>query len=358
MDETREWDEAMTLALELARRSPTPDPNPRVGCVIISDGQVVGRGWHHGAGTPHAEVEALRDAGGRARGATAAVTLEPCNHTGRTGPCAQALVDAGICRVVVAQTDPNPLAAGGARTLRQAGVDVVTGVLADEAEALNADWTFCQVHRRPRVVWKYAASLDGRSAAADGTSQWITGEQARHAVQLGRARCGAIIVGTGTALADNPRLTVRLPGVTRQPLRVVVGMRDLPAGCHLLDDSAETLHLRTHDPAEVLDLLWRRGVNRAWLEGGPRLAGAFLAAGLVDEVVAHLAPVVLGAGRPALVDPTVATLAQAHRFVIDEVTTLGPDIQVLARPTPDGTLDQPSTTNPPGAARQHPDTQK
>ncbi|MGK2310558.1 bifunctional diaminohydroxyphosphoribosylaminopyrimidine deaminase/5-amino-6-(5-phosphoribosylamino)uracil reductase RibD [Cutibacterium sp. V947] len=324
------WDDAMTLALNLAANSPCPDPNPRVGCVIVTDRQVVGQGWHHGAGTPHAEVEALRQAGDAARGATAVVTLEPCNHTGRTGPCSRALCEAGVSRVVIAQSDPNPVATGGEQFLRANGVEVVTGVLSESAMALNADWTFSQTHRRPRVCWKYAATLDGRSAAPDGTSQWITGEQARHQVHIGRSRCGAIVVGAGTALADDPRLTARLPEVTRQPLRVVVGMRDLPAGCHLHDDSAETLQIRSHDPAEVLDVLWHRGIHRVWLEGGPCLAGAFLAADLVDEVVAHIAPTVLGGGRAAVTDPSVNTLALAHHFVIDDVCRLGPDIQISA----------------------------
>lgn len=324
------WDDAMTLALNLATNSPCPNPNPRVGCVIVADGQVVGQGWHHGAGTSHAEVEALHQAGDAARGATAVVTLEPCNHTGRTGPCSHALREAGVSRVVIAQSDPNPVAVGGEQFLRTNGVEVVTGVLSEAAMALNADWTFSQIHRRPRVCWKYAATLDGRSAAPDGTSQWITGEEARHQVQIGRSRCGAIVVGTGTALADDPRLTVRLSEVTCQPLRVVVGMRDLPAGCHLHDDSAETLQIRSHDPVEVLDVLWQRGIHRVWLEGGPRLAGAFLAAGLVDEVVAHIAPTVLGDGRAAVIDPTVTTLTLAHHFVIDDVRRLGPDIQIHA----------------------------
>lgn len=324
------WDDAMTLALSLATNSPCPDPNPRVGCVIVADGQVVGQGWHHGAGTSHAEVEALHQAGDAARGATAVVTLEPCNHTGRTGPCSHALREAGVSRVVIAQSDPNPVAVGGEQFLRTNGVEVVTGVLSEAAMALNADWTFSQIHRRPRVCWKYAATLDGRSAAPDGTSQWITGEEARHQVQIGRSRCGAIVVGTGTALADDPRLTVRLSEVTCQPLRVVVGMRDLPAGCHLHDDSAETLQIRSHDPVEVLDVLWQRGIHRVWLEGGPRLAGAFLAAGLVDEVIAHIAPTVLGDGRAAVIDPTVTTLTLAHHFVIDDVRRLGPDIQIHA----------------------------
>lgn len=324
------WDDAMTLALNLATNSPCPDPNPRVGCVIVADGQVVGQGWHHGAGTSHAEVEALHQAGDAARGATAVVTLEPCNHTGRTGPCSHALREARVSRVVIAQSDPNPVAVGGEQFLRTNGVEVVTGVLSEAAMALNADWTFSQIHRRPRVCWKYAATLDGRSAAPDGTSQWITGEEARHQVQIGRSRCGAIVVGTGTALADDPRLTVRLSEVTCQPLRVVVGMRDLPAGCHLHDDSAETLQIRSHDPVEVLDVLWQRGIHRVWLEGGPRLAGAFLAAGLVDEVIAHIAPTVLGDGRAAVIDPTVTTLTLAHHFVIDDVRRLGPDIQIHA----------------------------
>lgn len=324
------WGDAMTLALNLAANSPCPDPNPRVGCVIVADGQVVGQGWHHGAGTSHAEVEALHQAGDAARGATAVVTLEPCNHTGRTGPCSHALREAGVSRVVIAQSDPNPVAVGGEQFLRTNGVEVITGVLSEAAMALNADWTFSQIHRRPRVCWKYAATLDGRSAAPDGTSQWITGEEARHQVQIGRSRCGAIVVGTGTALADDPRLTVLLSEATCQPLRVVVGMRDLPAGCHLHDDSAETLQIRSHDPVEVLDVLWHRGIHRVWLEGGPRLAGAFLAAGLVDEVVAHIAPTVLGDGRAAVIDPTVTTLTLAHHFVIDDVCRLGPDIQIRA----------------------------
>ncbi|MSS46009.1 bifunctional diaminohydroxyphosphoribosylaminopyrimidine deaminase/5-amino-6-(5-phosphoribosylamino)uracil reductase RibD [Cutibacterium sp. WCA-380-WT-3A] len=324
------WDDAMTLALTMAAHSPWPDPNPRVGCVIIAEGRVVGQGWHRGAGTPHAEVEALHQAGSEARGATAVVTLEPCNHTGRTGPCSHALLDAGIARVVIAQSDPNPVASGGEQWLRAHGVEVVTGVLRTKATALNADWTFSQIHRRPRVCWKYAASLDGRSAASDGTSQWITGEQARHQVQLGRSQCGAIVVGTGTALADNPRLTVRLPGLTRQPLRVVVGLRDLPADYHLRDGSAPTLCIRSHDPMEVLDQLWHRGIHRVWLEGGAHLAGAFLAAGMVDEVLAYIAPMVLGDGAAAAMDPTVTTLSQAHHFVIDDVAQLGPDIQIHA----------------------------
>lgn len=328
------WNRAMERALELAGRSPLPDPNPRVGCVLVDDsGRVVGRGWHHGAGTPHAEIEALRSVGGPLpKGVTAVVTLEPCNHTGRTGPCSQALIAAGVSRVVIGLADPNPLAAGGAQTLRRAGAEVIEGVLADRSAALNEDWLFAVRHGRPKVVWKYAATLDGRSAAADGTSRWITSEAARRQVHRERARCAAVMVGTGTVLADDPNLTVRGVEVAQQPLRVVVGRSEIPAGRHVLDDRAPTLLIREHHPAAVLSALDERGIHRVWLEGGPHLAGAFWAAGLVDEVVAHLAPALLGAGPAALQDAGVGTIAGAHRLVIDEVSMLGPDIQVRAHP--------------------------
>jgi diaminohydroxyphosphoribosylaminopyrimidine deaminase/5-amino-6-(5-phosphoribosylamino)uracil reductase len=184
------------------------------------------------------------------------------------------------------------------------------------------------------VVWKYAASLDGRSAAADGTSRWITSSQARVRTHRGRALCGAVMVGTGTALADDPRLTVRGVPVPRQPLRVVVGDRPLPPGCHLLDDSAPTVRIAGHDPAEALAELHRRGVHRVWLEGGPRLAGAFWKAGLIDEVIAQIAPILLGSGPTSLADAGVATLAGAHRLIIDEVSMVGPDVEIRAHPRP------------------------
>lgn len=323
----------MERALELAVRGPAPDPNPRVGCVLVDDhGLIVGQGWHHGAGTPHAEIEALRSLSRPAAGLTAVVTLEPCNHTGRTGPCARALIEAGIARVVIGQTDPNPVAAGGAAALEEAGIQVIRGLLEDQAVALNEDWLFAVRHGRPKVVWKYAATLDGRSAAADGTSRWITSPQARVQVHRERARCAAVMVGTGTALADDPRLTVRGVDVPRQPLRVVVGLRELPVGAQLRSEEAPTVLLREHDPAAVLAELDRRGIRRVWLEGGPTLAGAFWRAGLVDEVVAHLAPALLGDGAPALIGAGVSTIGEAHRLVIDEVSMIGPDICVRARP--------------------------
>lgn len=329
---------AMRLALRAAGRGPAVDPNPRVGAVILDDqGDVAGIGHHRGSGTPHAEVAALAAAGDRARGGTAYVTLEPCDHVGRTGPCSRALVEAGIARVVYAQPDPNPAAAGGANTLRGSGIAVEEGLFAADARALNVTWTRAMELGRPVITWKYAATLDGRSAAADGTSQWITGAPARADVHERRAGCGAIVVGTGTALADDPRLTVRDAGGNlrgRQPLRVVVGLRDLPADAHLRDEQAPTLQLRTRDPHAVVAALHERGIRHAWLEGGPTLAAAFLRAGLVDEVLAYLAPVLLGAGPAAVADLGVATLADAHRLELVDAHSVGGDVRLTLRPGP------------------------
>jgi diaminohydroxyphosphoribosylaminopyrimidine deaminase/5-amino-6-(5-phosphoribosylamino)uracil reductase len=306
-----------------------------VGCVLLAtDGTVVAEGFHRGAGTPHAEADALARAGVGARGATAVVTLEPCNHTGRTGPCAQALVDAGVVRVVFAQADPNPVAAGGASALRAAGVDVVGGILAGEAEALNATWTFAMTHGRPFVTWKAAATLDGRIAAADGTSRWITGAEARADVHHLRAAVDAVVVGTGTVLADDPHLAVRRDGTTtsgHQPLRVVVGLRDIPDGARVLDDAAPTVHLRTHDPVEALAALRDWDVQHVLLEGGPTLAAAFVRAGLVDAVRWYVAPALLGAGAPALADAGMSTLADALRLHLTDVALVGDDVRIDAR---------------------------
>ena len=322
-------------AVDLAHSSPLVDPNPRVGCVITdAGGDVVGEGFHQGAGTPHAEVEALRAAGDAARGGTAYVSLEPCNHTGRTGPCSLALIEGGVARVVYALADPNPAASGGGDRLRAAGVDAVELPL-PEAVEVTRTWAFAQRHDRAYLTWKFAATLDGRSAAADGTSQWITGPEARADVHRLRAACGAIIVGTGTAVADDPRLTVRRPDGTllaRQPLRVVVGRRSLPAGAHLFDGSAPTVQLDL-DPAGVLRDLAARGVHHAWLEGGPTLAASFLRAGLVDEIVAYIAPALLGAGSPAVSDFGVATIADISRWNPTDLARVGDDVRLtLTRP--------------------------
>jgi diaminohydroxyphosphoribosylaminopyrimidine deaminase/5-amino-6-(5-phosphoribosylamino)uracil reductase len=327
---------AMRRALERALRGPAVDPNPRVGCVVLdADGDVVGEGWHAGAGTPHAEIEALCQAGPRA--ATALVTLEPCGHTGRTGPCTDALIRAGVRRVVHASADPNPAAAGGAAALRAAGIDVEGGVLAAEADALNRYWLAAMALGRPFVTWKTATTLDGRTSAADGSSRWITSEPARSDVHRRRAQAGAVVVGTGTVLADDPHLTVRddagQPAAV-QPLRVVVGCRDLPQRARVLDDAAHTLHLRTRDPHAVLAALHAREIRHVWLEGGARLAAGFVAAGLVDEAVTYLAPALLGAGAPTVGDLGVRTIADAVRFDLREVVRVGDDVRILSRPRP------------------------
>lgn len=324
----------MRRALELAAHGPVADPNPRVGAVIADrSGTVVGEGFHEGAGTPHAEVVALDRAGRGARGGTAVVTLEPCDHRGLTGPCTQALIDAGVVRVVYAQTDPNPRAGGGAHTLARAGIDVRGGVLTQEAEKLNEAWAFAFAHGRPLVSWKFAATLDGRSAATDASSRWITGAEARADVHDRRAQCDAIVIGTGTVLADDPQLTVRHPDGSlrdRQPLRVVVGQRAIPVGARVLDGAAPTLHLTERDPALVLKLLAEQEIHHIWLEGGPRLAAAFVRAGLVDEVVAYLAPALLGAGAMAVGDLGITSMDQIRRLVPREVSTLGMDIRIIA----------------------------
>lgn len=324
----------MRRALELAVEGLAGDANPRVGCVIAdAAGQVVGEGWHRGAGTPHAEVDALGHAGRRARGGTAYVTLEPCNHTGRTQPCTAALYAAGLARVVYAQSDPNPVASGGGAELRERGIEVTGGVLADEAQALNRTWTHLVTTGRPWVTWKLAATLDGRSAAADGTSQWITGEAARADVHRLRAECGAILVGTGTALVDDPQLTARRPDGSlypHQPLRVVMGERDLPATARVLDDAAPTWHLRTRDPKTVLRAVAEAEVHHLWLEGGPTVAAAFLSAGLVDEVVAYVAPVLLGRGRQAVTDLGITTIDAALRLRPTDITLIGDDVRITA----------------------------
>lgn len=343
---------AMDRALALAARGPADDANPRVGCVLLAaDGTTLGEGWHRGTGTPHAEVAAITDARAQeneTHGATAVVTLEPCAHTGRTGPCTRALRDAGIARVVYALADPGASSGGGARELASAGVDVVRGPGEEQSRELVAGW-YARAARAPEqaptpergpvhLVLKTATSLDGKVAAADGTSQWITGEASRAHAHTVRARTDAIIVGTGTVLADDPSLTAR-PGpaaqpdsaARTQPLRVVVGRRDIPEDATVRGSDGKFLHLRTHEPQEVHAALAARGVGHAVLEGGPGLATAFLRAGLVDEIHAYLAPLHLGeSGRSALADLGIATLAAAPRWRTEDVQRLGEDVLLIA----------------------------
>jgi len=361
----------MAHALRLAERGLySTQPNPRVGCVIAHGGQVVGSGWHQRAGGPHAEVFALREAGERARGATAYVTLEPCAHHGRTPPCADALVAAGVARVVIAAEDPFPQVAGrGIGKLRAAGIAVDTGLLRDQARELNIGF-FSRIERgRPFVRVKLAMSLDGRTALADGRSKWITGEAARADVQRWRARSSAILTGSGTVLADNPRLTVRLvppvPGsdgaavdaAACKPVRVILDSQlRTPAGSHVLDDDAPTLlvhaadaavpvHLRTVDRASLpgkvagLDLhavlaeLARRDINEVHVEAGPTLCGALLAAGLADELLLYVAPVLLGdTARPLLQLPPLASMAGRWNLHVKDQRMVGADLRLRLRP--------------------------
>ncbi|MBA8823553.1 diaminohydroxyphosphoribosylaminopyrimidine deaminase/5-amino-6-(5-phosphoribosylamino)uracil reductase [Saccharopolyspora lacisalsi] len=315
----------------------TTSPNPPVGCVILdSAGEVAGVGATRPPGGDHAEVVALRTAGERAAGGTAVVTLEPCAHTGRTGPCAVALRDAGVARVVYAVADPNPPASGGAEILRAAGVEVEGGLLEEEVVAgpLRA-WSHFARTGRPHVTWKYAATLDGRSAAADGTSRWISSPESRDEVHALRRHCDAIVAGTGTVAADDPHLTARDPDgapAAHQPLRVVVGDRALPEGARVLDAAAETLRLPGGDVDAALAALAARGVVDVLLEGGPSLAGAFWAAGRVDRVLAYVAPTLLGSGPAALADAGVSSLSQAWRLDIEQTTMSGTDIRISAVP--------------------------
>lgn len=304
-------------------------PNPPVGAVILDvDGAVAGIGHTSAPGGAHAEVNALAQAGSRAAGGTAVVTLEPCNHTGRTGPCTEALIAAGVREVAYAVADPNPLASGGHRRLEDAGVLVQGGVRAGEVSSGPLrEWLFRQKHGRPMVTAKFAASIDGRIAAPDGTSQWITGDVARGRVHDERAQLDAIIVGTGTVLTDDPTLTARNPdGSLRrhQPMRVVVGLSEIPPQARIFNADARTLQVRDRDPNRVLAALG--DLANVQIEGGSRLLGAFFAAGLVDRVQAYIAPLVIGGGASAVVDETVQTLTQGHRFVTQSAETLGDDV--------------------------------
>lgn len=314
----------MRAALELAADvRGAVGPNPRVGSVIVdAQGRVVGAGAHMGTGTPHAEVMALAAAGDRARGGIAYITLEPCNHHGRTPPCTDALIAAGLARVVYAVADPTP-AAGGAQALRTAGIEVEQLAL-PESDAFLTPWLFAVTHARPFVTYKVASSLDGKVAAADGTSKWITDEAAREwaHVQL-RAQVDAIAVGSGTLRADAPRLTVRGLDVVKQPSRYVLGQA-----------RAEGFtNIPGHDPGAALQSMYADGVRHLLLEGGPTVGAAFLTAGLVDELAWFYAPILLGAGTPAVAGLGVGTLDQAQRWHVVETRQIGTDVLVRMRRT-------------------------
>ncbi len=349
----------MARALRLAGRGLyTTQPNPRVGCVIAHGEAVVGEGWHQRAGEPHAEVFALHAAGARTRGATAYVTLEPCSHFGRTPPCADALIAAGITRVVAASGDSNPQVAGdGFAKLRAAGIRVESGLLREAARELNRGF-FARIERgRPWLRVKLAMSLDGRTALANSESKWITGEAARADVQRWRARSSAILTGSGTVLADNPRLTARAEK-TFAPLRVVLDRQlRTPRNANVLDESAPTLIFhapdaqlgddrfekvelaalaldaqRQLDLGKALELLAQRGMNEVQVEAGPTLSGSLLQSGFVDELLLYIAPILLGdKGRPLLALPDLEQMAQARRLRIVDQRSVGDDLRMLYR---------------------------
>ena len=360
----------MARALELARRGRfTTMPNPNVGCVIVRDGEVVGEGWHQRAGEPHAEVYALRMAGEKARGATAYVTLEPCSHHGRTPPCCDALIAAGVTRVVAAMQDPNPQVAGrGLHRLHQAGIDVSHGLMMQEAEALNRGFLKRMRTGFPWIQLKLGASLDGRTAMASGESQWITSEAARRDVQRLRAQSAAILSSSATVLADDPSLTVRWSELNtdsqalvdeqqlRQPVRVIIDSQNRVTPQHrLISQPGETWLMRhqpdqQHWPASVtqiavplreqhLDrvammmLLGQRQINSVWVEAGASLAGALLQAGLVDELIVYLAPKLLGhEGRGLCQLPGLSQLADAPAFRFSDVRQVGDDLRLTLTP--------------------------
>jgi diaminohydroxyphosphoribosylaminopyrimidine deaminase/5-amino-6-(5-phosphoribosylamino)uracil reductase len=353
----------MRRALELAARGLyTTDPNPRVGCVLVRDGRVLGEGWHQRAGEAHAEVNALRAAGEAAQGATAYVTLEPCAHTGRTPPCVQALIGARVSRVVYATGDPNPLVNGaGVAALRAAGIDTVGEVLAAEARALNPGFFKRMRSGLPWVRVKLGASLDGRTALANGASRWITGAAARQDAQRFRARSSVVLSGSGTVLADDPALNVRIEGATRQPLRAVLDSAlRVPPQARMFDREGPALVFTASTDVARRAELERRGVrvesiartlqggleleavlrrlaeleaNEIWVEAGARLAGALLRARLVDEFIVYLAPSLLGPTARALVElPEISQLEQRMRLEFTECKPVGPDLRLTAVP--------------------------
>ncbi|MEB4592910.1 bifunctional diaminohydroxyphosphoribosylaminopyrimidine deaminase/5-amino-6-(5-phosphoribosylamino)uracil reductase RibD [Candidatus Thiothrix sp. Deng01] len=355
----------MARALQLARRGLyTTQPNPRVGCVIVRDGRIVGEGWHERAGEPHAEVHALRMAGAMASGATVYVTLEPCSHYGRTPPCANALAQAGVKRVVAAMVDPNPLVAGkGLQLLREAGVETVSGLLEQEARALNPGFISLMGRRRPFIRLKMAMSLDGRTAMASGESVWITGEAARRDVQFLRAQAGAILTGIDTVLHDDPSLNVRLTaaelgiaGEVRQPLRVVLDSKlRFPLTAKLLDLPGQTCICTCNHDAdkiarleqagavvrrfeggrlqlpEVMAALAADGVAEVHAETGATLAGALVGQGLADELVIYMAPHLMGSNaRPLFNLPHITRMQERVPLTIRDIRAVGGDWRIIA----------------------------
>lgn len=336
----RHLESAMQRSLELALLGPAWGVNPQVGAVILDrEGRIVAEGYHKGSGTPHAEVMAIEDLKRSipypfAPGYTAVVTLEPCNHFGKTGPCAQALIDAGISRVVFPIKDPGNESAGGAQRLRDSGVEVIEGVLRDKAKEQNRVWLTSKQLGRPYVTLKWASSLDGRIAATDGSSKWISGEESRRDAHLLRRDVDAILVGTGTVIADDPELTARDQSgnyFDHQPLRVVMGERELPSDKRVFNEKAETIQIRARNPQVVIQELNNRQVKHLLVEGGSKIASEFIRNNLVDEFIIYLAPVLLGGPRLAINDLGIPSMAEAINLRITEQKLLGEDLFIRAR---------------------------
>jgi len=306
-------------------------PNPNVAAAIYSfEGTLIAEGAHNRSISPdHAEVVAIKKAGAAARGATIVVSLEPCNHTGTTGPCVDAIIEAGITKVIYAVKDPNPIAAGGAERLKSAGIEVEY-IESKQLRATQGAWLHRIATGRPYFIWKVAASLDGRIAASDGTSQWITSPESREDVQYLRAQSDAILIGTGTALADNPTLRPRIEGAT-SPIRIVMGVRDVPAEFNLNDGKSQTVFLKSHSIEVLLKALDYLPVNQVLVEAGPELGSALFAAGVIDEVILYQAPILLGAGKSWLEDIGVTTIKNAYALSAPSVTMCGPDFKFRYR---------------------------
>ena len=302
--------------------------NPIVGAVVVGiDGAIIGEGFHKSG--PHAEVVALEQAADLANGATLYVTLEPCNHQGKTGPCTEAIIKAGIAKVVYAVRDPNPLASGGAKALEAAGIEVIFNNV-PEISNCNRAWLHKVKTNRPYFVWKIATTLDGRTAAIDGSSKWITCEESRAEVSKLRSESSAILIGTATALADNPNLIPRGLETTRQsnPVRIVMGLREIPSEFNLHNDAAQTVFLRTHDFAELLKLCAERDFNQVFVESGSELGTALLKAGFIDELVIFQAASLLGSGQSFVGDLGATKISEKVDFVIKAVAQLGNDLKI------------------------------
>ncbi len=336
----RHLESAMQRSLELALLGPAWGVNPHVGAVIFDqEGRIIAEGYHKGSGTAHAEVMAIEDLRRSipypfAPGYTAVVTLEPCNHFGKTGPCAQALIDAGISRVVFPIKDPGNESAGGAQRLRDSGVEVIEGVLRDKAKEQARVWLSSKQLGRPFVTLKWASSLDGRIAAVDGSSKWISGEQSRQDAHKLRRDVDAILVGTGTVMADDPELTARDSGgnyFEHQPLRVVMGESSLPTEARVFNEKAETIQIRARNPQVVLQELHERQVKHLLVEGGSKIASEFIRNNLVDEFIIYLAPLLLGGPRLAINDLGIPSMSEAIKLRITEQKLLGDDLMIRAR---------------------------